>query len=165
MNHDAPDLSYEEFVEARESYRRQLVEKNSSVTAVSPKQEFAGREAGSEDPSFVLYSAGPEGFFAVFEDAQRAGTFYLYNAAEKRILKSAGIYDRAHVAIDEDVVDIGWAEDGSVCGLAVWGEFRAFLGATKNLELRKPVTDSEDRGIPAQNWPAGFERYLEQKID
>lgn len=165
MTDDASDLSYEEFVEARESYRQQEAAKNTSGTASSPKQKVAEWESEPDGPSFVLYSAGPRGFFAVFEDAERAGTFYLYNATEKRILQSAEIYDRAQVAVDEDVVDIGWAEDGSVCGLAVWGEFRAFLGISKNLEMRKPVTDTEERGISSENWPAGFERYLEKKID
>lgn len=165
MNDDASDLSYEEFVQARASYRRQEPAKNNSARAISPKQEIAEREVESEGPSFVLYSAGPKGFFAVFEDAERMGTFYVYNAAEKKILKSADIYDRTQVAVDEDVVDIGWAEDGSVCGLAVWGEFRAFLGVSKNLEMRKQVTDTEERGIGSEDWPTGFDRYLEKKID
>ncbi|MGB2589364.1 MAG: hypothetical protein WAJ96_01850 [Candidatus Acidiferrum sp.] len=158
MNEEAAELSYEEFAEARESYRRQAT------------RGMAGSGTGSasrseESGSFVLYSPGSKGIFAVFEDSEHLGCFYLYDAMQKKILKSADIYDRTHVGVDEDVVDIGWAEDGSACGLAVWGEFRAFLGVSNDLQLRKPVMDTEERGIPAQDWPAGFERYLEKKID
>lgn len=158
MNEEAAELSYEEFVEARESYRRQA----KGEPAGGGTDPASGKE---ESSSFVLYASGSKGIFAVFEDSERAGCFYLYDAMQRKILKSIDIYDRAHVAVGEDVVDIGWAQDGSACGLAVWGEFRAFLGVSNDLELRKPVMDPEDRGIRAEDWPAGFERYLEKKID
>jgi hypothetical protein len=31
--------------------------------------------------------------------------------------------------------------------------------------MRKPVMNAEEDGIPASDWPAGFERYLEKEID
>jgi hypothetical protein len=113
----------------------------------------------------MLYAPGPEGFFAVFEDSGETGWFYLYGAKPRAIMKCTHIYNRTSVDVDEDEVDIGWAADGSVCGLAVWGEFRAFLGVTEDLEIRKPVMNSEEDGIPASDWPAGFDRYREAKID
>jgi hypothetical protein len=33
------------------------------------------------------------------------------------------------------------------------------------LEMRKPVVNAQEDGIPATDWPAGFDRYLETKID
>jgi hypothetical protein len=113
----------------------------------------------------MLYAPGPEGIFAIFEDADQAGWFYLYGAKQREIFKCAHIYSRSNVAVDEDVVDIGWAVDGSACGLAVWGEFRAFLGVSSDLEMRKPVMNAAEDGIPATDWPAGFDRYLETKIE
>lgn len=157
MNEEAAELSYEEFVEARQTYWRREEIRAAGKGIESPN-------GSDENSNFVLYSPGSKGIFAVFEDSERAGWFYLYSAAQKKVLKSAQIYDRTNVAVDEDVVDIGWVEDGSVCGLAVWGEFRAFLGVSSDLEMRKPVMDTEERGIPARDWPAGFERYLEKKI-
>ncbi|MGH9677968.1 MAG: DUF2251 domain-containing protein, partial [Candidatus Acidiferrum sp.] len=118
-----------------------------------------------EDSKFVLYSAGPEEMFAVFEEFDLTGWFYLYDAKQRKILKAAHIYNREKVSVEEDIVDIGWAADDSACGLALWGEFRAFLGVRNSLELRKPLMNSEERGIPAAEWPAGFEHYLEQKIE
>jgi hypothetical protein len=152
MNEELSELSYEDFVQARKLHWQQ-----GANGAAIAKEEDSG--------NFMLYAPGPEGFFAVFEDSAETGWFYLYGAKQHAILKSAHIYNRANVLVDEDVVDIGWAVDGSACGLAVWGEFRAFLGVANDLKLGKPVMDAEERGIPSSEWPAGFDRYLETKID
>lgn len=165
MNEELSELSYEDFVRARNLYWQQEAAKNAGNDAPSAESGGATPGAGDDAGNFMLYSPGPEGVFAVFEDSGRSGWFYLYGEAPKKILKCAHIYNRSKVAVDEDLVDIGWAADGSACGLAVWGEFRAFLGVSKDLEMRKPVMHSEERGIPASDWPAGFERYLEKKMD
>jgi hypothetical protein len=162
MNEELTELSYEEFVRARKLHWQGEAKKLGSEV-ILPK--FQDVPLGEQDSSFMLYAPGAEGVFAVFEDAAETGWFYLYSTKQRAILKSAHIYNRANVIVDEDVVDIGWAADGSACGLAVWGEFRAFLGVSNAVEMRKPVMDAEERGIPAGEWPAGFERYLEKKID
>jgi hypothetical protein len=161
MDEELCELSYQEFISARQQYW-QLEEKRAAQTVSLPNTETA--PFVEEDSNFVLYAPGLGEIYGVFEDSGKTGWFYLYNAKQRRILKAAHIYDRAKVAVDEDVVDMGWAEDGSACGLAVWGEFRAFLGASTDLELRKPVMSAEESGIPAGDWPRGFERYLEEKI-
>ena len=162
MNEELSELSYEEFVQARKLHWQQE-QLNGGKDAVSAENDR--KPSGENSSSFVLYAPGPEGIFAVFEDSGETGWFYLYGVLQKKILKCAHIYNRANVAVDEDVVDIGWAVDGSTCGLAVWGEFRAFLGVLKYLEIRKPVMNAEEDGIPSSDWPAGFARYLEMKID
>lgn len=162
MNEELPELSYEEFVRARKLYWQGEAKRHGQDVIIPNFQDVTLEE---QDSSFMLYAPGAEGVFAVFEDAAETGWFYLYSANRRAILKSAHIYNRANVIVDEDVVDIGWAADGSACGLAVWGEFRAFLGVSNAVEKRKPVMDAEERGIPAGEWPAGFERYLEKKID
>jgi hypothetical protein len=162
MNEELSELRYEEFDCARKLYW-QGEAKKLGPDAVIPK--FDEVPLGNDDSNFMLYAPGPEGIFAVFEDSGETGWFYLYSVQQKKILKCARIYNRANVTVDEDVVDIGWARDGSACGLAVWGEFRAFLGVSKDLEIRKPVMNAEEDGIPAGDWPAGFDRYLETKID
>jgi hypothetical protein len=162
MNEELSELSYEEFVRARNLHWQRETQKPRPDVVVP---DFDRGKPGENASSFMLYAPGPEGVFAVFEDSAETGWFYLYGAKQNAILKCAHIYNRANVLVDEDVVDIGWAVDGSACGLAVWGEFRAFLGVSNDLELRKPVMDAEERGIPASAWPAGFDRYLEKKID
>ena len=162
MTEELPELRYEEFVRAR-NLHWQGEAKKLGPDAVIPKFDEVPR--GNDDSNFMLYAPGPDGIFAVFEDSAESGWFYLYGAKQRAIMKCTHIYNRANVAVDEDVVDIGWAVDGSACGLAVWGEFRAFLGVSKDLEICKPVKNAEEDGIPAGDWPAGFDRYLETKID
>jgi hypothetical protein len=161
MNEELSELSYEDFVQARKQHWQQEAKGGQGA----PMPENGAAAAGEGSSNFMLYAPGPQGFFAVFEDSIETGWFYLYGAQQHAILKSAHIYDRANVLVDEDVVDIGWAVDGSACGLAVWGEFRAFLGVANDLKVAKPVKDAEERGIPSREWPAGFDRYLETKID
>lgn len=151
MNERTPELNYQEFVRARKQFR-------------GPGIAQAATPSGGDD-DIMLYSAGPDPFFAVFEQSQGAGSFYLFDAKQKRILKASRIYDRASVAVEEDIVDIGWAADDSACGLALWGEFRAFLGVSNNLESCKPMMHADEDGIPSTEWPAGFEHYFEPKID
>jgi len=162
MTEELRDLRYEEFVRAR-NLHWQGEAKKLGPDAVIPKFDEVPR--GNDDSNFMLYAPGPDGIFAVFEDSAESGWFYLYGTKQRAIMKCTHIYNRANVAVDEDVVDIGWAVDGSACGLAVWGEFRAFLGVSKDLEICKPVKNAEEDGIPAGDWPAGFDRYLETKID
>jgi hypothetical protein len=162
MNEELSDLSYEEFVRARQRHWQQQVKRN-SPDAVLPELERTS--LGEDVSNFMLYARGPEGFFAVFEDSDDTGWFYLYGVKERAILKCTHIYNRANVAVEADVVDIGWAIDGSACGLAVWGEFRAFLGVSGDLEMRKPLMNAVEDGIYASDWPPGFERFLETKID
>jgi len=156
------ELNYVDFVRARKLHWQQKAKSYGSDVNIPPFNQVPLED---EDSNFLLYSDGPAGIFAVFEDSHETGWFYLYGTEQRAILKCAHIYNRANVLVDEDVVDIGWAVDGSVCGLAVWGEFRAFLGVSNDVELRKPVMDAEERGIPSSEWPAGFDRYLETKID
>lgn len=165
MNEEFSELIYEDFVRARNSYWQQTAARNPGKGPAFLENDVTGTGAGGEGSDFMLYSPGPGSTFAVFEDSGKAGWFYLYGAEHRAILKSVPVYDRANVVVQEDVVDIGWAEDGSTCGLAVWGEFRAFLGVSKDLKIGKPVMDAEERGIPASDWPAGFDRYIEKKID
>lgn len=162
MPDENTDLAYEDFVRARKLYWQQEAGDTASG-AVPPKSD--GASLAQDGGDFILYSAGPRAIFGVLEDCDQSGWFYLYDAKQRKVCKSALIYERANVAVQEEVVDIAWAADDSVCGLALWGEFRAFFGLSSNLQLLKPVMDSEERGIPAGEWPAGFEHYLEKEID
>ena len=162
MPDEHAQLSYEDFVRARKLYWQPGV-KGIANGAVPPNSD--GRSLVQDGSDFLLYSAGPGGMVAVFEDFGQCGWFYLYDAEPQKILKSAYIYNRANVAVEEDVIDIGWAADDSCCGLAVWGEFRAFLGVSNDVHFERPVSSADEDGIPSAKWPAGFEHYLEKKID
>ena len=156
------ELGYEDFVRARQAYWHPRVQP-SHDGAHTPDSEATSLVADGSD--FMLYSGGPHGIFAVFEDFGGSGWFYLYDSREQKIVKSAYIYSRATVAVEEDVIDIGWAADDSCAGLAVWGEFRAFLGVSNDVHIEMPVTHANEDGVPSAKWPAGFAVFLEKKID
>jgi Uncharacterized protein conserved in bacteria (DUF2251) len=147
MNHENSELNYQHFVSARKAFRLQ------------------SEGASKDDESLMLYCAGPNQLFAVFEDSQKSGWFYLYDAKQRKVVRGAHIYDRDSVAVEEDIVDIGWAADDSACGLALWGQFRAFLGVSNEVEIRKAVTNADEDGIPSDAWPPGFDHYLEKKLN
>ena len=151
MKDQAPELNYQEFVRVRKLFRHQ-----------TESRSFAALGA---DESLMLYSAGPDHLFAVFEQSQQSGWFYLFDAKQQRILKGVHIYSHESININEEFVDIGWSADDSACGLALWGEFRAFLGISSDLQTGKPMTNADEEGIPSSEWPAGFQHYLEPKID
>lgn len=157
MPEENTELSYEEFARARKAYW--------TVGNGATAQKGESTSLVRDGSDFMLYSAGPQGIFAVFENFDESGWFYLYDAAHQKILKSAYVYNRAKVPVEEDVIDIGWAADDSACAVAVWGEFRAFLGIANDLHIEQPVTSVEETGIPASKWPAGFELYLEKKVE
>ena len=151
MNEQTPELNYQEFVRARKVFRGQT----ETIPATSEE----------DNENFMLYSAGPDALFAVFENLQPSGWFYLYDARERRVLRGTLVRGEENVAMEEEIVDIGWAADDSACGLALWGEFRAFLGVSNNVEISKPVMDTDEHGISSTDWPAGFDHYLEPKTD
>jgi len=159
---ETPELNYEEFVRARKSYWEPGV-RTAGNGGTTPNAE--GTSLVRDGSDFMLYSAGPRGVFAVFEDFAQSGWFYLYDAPQQKVLKSAYVYNRANVPAEEDIIDIGWATDDSACGVALWGEFRAFLGINNDTHIEKPLTNAEETGIPPAKWPAGFELYLEKKVE
>jgi hypothetical protein len=162
MPNESEDLSYQDFVRARKLHWQREAKSLGSDVILPRFDEVPFEE---DDSSFMLYSSGPNGVVAVFEDAADTGWFYLYDANEQKILRCTHVYNRANVAVEADMVDIGWAADDSACGLAVWGQFRAFLGISSDLSQRKPVLSVDDNGIYASDWPPGFEHYLEKKLD
>jgi hypothetical protein len=162
MSEAIPELAYEEFVRARKLYWNQEA-KNLGSDVVPPDFEKVG--IGDDDSHFMLYSPGPNGILAVFEDRAETGWFYVYAQTQKKILRCTHVYNRSNVAVEEDKVDIGWAADDSACGLAVFGQFRAFLGISNDLETRKPMMSADEDGICAEDWPPGFEHYLENRPD
>ena len=160
MSEAIPELAYEEFVRVRKVFWIQQA-KSFDSDVVMP--DFEKVETGEDDSNFILYSPGPSGVFAVFEDSAETGWFYLYAQEQKKILRRTHVYNRSNVAVEADEVDVGWASDESACGVAVFEQFRAFLGISQDLEIRKPVMSADEDGIYAHNWPPGFEHYLENR--
>src|SRR5262249_28333391 len=149
---------YEDFVWARDAHIGRSG--GGSEPGVASSNDVSGKPAAGEG-GFLLYSPGPGAIFAVFEQNAEDGRFYVYDAEKKLVLRSAHVYDRINVEVREDEIDVGWAADDSVCGLAVFGQFRAFLGVKSALEVRKPLDDEDSPGFREAEWPRGFEHYRE----
>lgn len=159
-NDGVPELKYEEFVRARDLHTGRSG--TSSPASATASNSVRG-EAAADDGSFVLYSPGPGEIYAVFEQNAEDGRFYLYDGESKRILRSAHVYDRINADVRDDEIDVGWAADDSACGLAVFGQFRAFLGVKSPIELRKPLANEDSPGFSEGEWPRGFEHYRENR--
>jgi hypothetical protein len=86
MNEELSELSYEEFVRARNFYWQREAKKLEPGVVIPDFDKVADGEGAS---SFMLYAPGPEGVFAVFEDSVDTGWFYLYGAKQRAILKCA----------------------------------------------------------------------------
>ena len=95
MSEELSELGYEEFVRARKSYWQQEA-KNAGNDAALPDKVRASD--GEDTGNFMLYSPGPEGTFAVFEDTDQAGALpvftFFYGVKQRQILKHAHIYSR-----------------------------------------------------------------------
>ncbi len=161
-NDGVPELVYEDFVRARDQHTGRS--SMSSQAGATASNSVPG-QAAVDDGSFVLYSPGPGEIFAVFEQNAEDGRFYLYDGESKRVLRSAHVYDRINAEVHSDEIDVGWAADDSACGLAVFGQFRAFLGLKSALELRKPLANEDSPGFSEAEWPRGFEHYRENRAD
>lgn len=159
-NGGVPELNYGDFVRARDLHTgRSSISSLAGATASNSVLS----EAAAKDGSFMLYSPGPGEIFAVFEQNAEDGRFYLYDGESKRILRAAHVYDRVNAEVREDEIDVGWAADDSACGLAVFGQFRAFLGVKSAIELRKPLAKQDSPGFSESEWPRGFEHYRENR--
>ena len=117
---------------------------------------------GSEESNFVSSSEGPLGIFGAFEDGHETGWFYLFDARLRKIVKCAHIYNSSNASVGAEDVDVVWDASNAACGVAVRGQFRAFLGLAEDLELRKPIVDRNMDGVYADDWTPGFERYLQR---
>jgi len=151
------ELSYEDFVRSRKLYWKSEAKKLGSEVEVPPLDEV---RLGDSDSNFIHWSLGPDQILAVFEDADGTGWIYLYDSKQRKILKCTHVYNRSRVSVLPEDVDIIWSKNNQICGVAVWGQFRAFLGFANDIEMRKPIRGRDEDGFYFQEWPDGFAHLL-----
>ena len=151
------ELSYRDFVRSRKLYWKSEAKKLGNEVEVPSFDEV---EIGDSDSNFIHWSPGPDEILAVFEDDENAGWIYLYDSKQRQILKCTHIYNRSRVDVKSEDVDVLWSDDKQSCGVAIWGQFRAFLGLSNGIEMRKPVTARDEDGFCSANWPDGFAHLL-----
>ena len=159
MGKGESEFAYEDFVRARKCH---WMEEARSLGSEVDVRSYEKIELGEDESNFTISANGPDNLHAVFEDSNETGWLYIYDSLLKCVLKATHVYNRSNANVDAEDVDVGWSIDGDVCGVAVWGEMRAFLGIKREIEMRKPITDPDARGFHASEWPEGFAHLLKK---
>jgi hypothetical protein len=148
-------VEYETFVRARKRY---WVDE---ARRLDPKLTVPSSEAiDVSDSQYIVSADGPDPIIAIFEDSGDVGWFYLYDSLEHRILNCTHVYNGSDVQVEPADVVLFWSDDRETSAVAVWDEMRAFLGVKNGVRVRAPIRSRDAPGIPANQWPGGFEYAL-----
>lgn len=111
----------------------------------------------------TLETEGPDGLFAVFQEDEGAGYFFVYKPEKQGVLAQIRIYETGLKArVRESDVQLMWSSDQTKCGIAVWGQMRGIINVASCEEICVPL-ESDRRGITDPEWLRGFEKdYLDQ---
>jgi hypothetical protein len=150
-------LDQNQFIRARQRYWKRMAKH------FDPSAQISEEEETPIETNFVFYATGPDDLFAVFEDNSETGYLYLYDCRAQRVFEHLLIYDRSkevNVVIGD--VWVGWSEDGTKCGVAVWNKMRGIIDRVKKVEGRIKLESRRTPGIVDPEWLKGFE-YLYSK--
>ena len=112
-----------------------------------------------------MTSVGPVDIVGILEDSDQVGWLYLYEPLNRQILQCVHIYNRECVNVEAQDVDVVWSADNATCGVAVWGQFYAFLGISNHVQMRRPIQDKNTHGFYFNEWPDGFQHMLLREED
>jgi hypothetical protein len=157
MDSGESEFAYEEFVKARKSHWMEEARTLGSEIEVPSSERI---QLGEDESNFMISAKGPDNLHGVFEDSAETGWFYIYDSLSKCVLKATHVYNRRDVDVESEDVDVCWSTGGDVCCIAVWGQIRAFLGVKREIEMRKPITNTDADGFYASEWPEGFAHLL-----
>ena len=157
MDSGESEFAYEDFVKARKCHWMEEARTLGSDVEIPP---FEGIQLGEDESNFMISAKGPYSLQAVFEDAAETGWLYIYDSHSKSVLKATHVYNRREVVVESEDVDVCWSTGRDICCVAVWGQMRAFLGVNREIEMRKPITNSQADGFYASEWPEGFAHLL-----
>jgi len=150
-------IDRDQFIYARQRYWKRMAKQ------LDPSIRINEEEVVPVETNFVVYTSGPHGLFAVFEDNGETGYLYLYESKAKRVVEHLLIYDRSEeIDVIARDVWVGWSEEGAKCGVAVWNKMRGIIDRIKNQEGRIKLESRSTPGITDPEWLKGFE-YLYSK--
>jgi len=116
MDTEQSNLTYEDFVRARKVHWMQKATALDSDVRIPQSEKI---ELGEDASNFMISAQGPDGLYAVFEDSDEVGWFYIYDSLSKCILKATHVYNRSNVSVGAEDVDVGWSADGEICCVAI----------------------------------------------
>jgi len=147
-------LDQDQFIRARQRYWKEIAK------GYDPSAKPRAEETTPLKTNFILKATGPDDLFAVFEDDGKTGYLYLYDSTVHKVIEHLLIYDRSErVNIVPQDVYVAWSEDGTKCGVAIWGKMRGIIDRVKKQEGRVKLESRDSPGIGDQEWLKGFE-YL-----
>jgi hypothetical protein len=112
------------------------------------------------ETKFVLYDKGIGTRVCVFEDEGDTGYLYLYDSAERKVLRHLHVYDHpSTLGVSAQDVDVVWSEDYAKCGVIIWGKMRGIIDLKSGQEGRVKLESRDTPGIDDKKWLNGFE-YL-----
>ncbi|HZR30119.1 MAG TPA: DUF2251 domain-containing protein [Terriglobales bacterium] len=144
-------LDQKQFIQARQRYWKEMVKQH------EPNAQPGGEDETPIETNFIVYSKGPNGWFAVFEDDGETGYLYLYNSEHQKVARHLHIYDcseKLNVAAKD--VKVMWSKDGTKCGVMIWNKMRGIINL-KGAEGRVWMENRDTPGIGDQEWLSGFD--------
>ncbi len=142
-------LNKDEFVRARQRYWKEEVRKR------VPDLESRPEEATPIQTKFIVFDKTPSGIFAVLEDDGETGYLYVYTG--QTILRNLHVYNRSK-GVDVSRTDVRtlWSENGTKCGVMIWGKMRGIVDLKKELPGRVWLESYDTPGIDDKEWLRGF---------
>lgn len=151
------DIDYASFVRTRKHY---WMDEARKLDSLPPMPNSHAVNLSDNDSEYIVYTSGPDSVVAVFEDSGDVGWFYLYDSRQHRIVNCTHVYNGSDVKVTDSDVNVLWSNDRETGAVAVFAQMRAFLGVTNGVQMREPIRSLATLGIPAEQWPKGFEYAL-----
>jgi hypothetical protein len=144
----------EQFFRARQRYWKRYIEQQQPGVRANPEEQTP------IETNFIKKAKGPGNLFGVFEDDGTTGYLYLYDSAERDVLRHLHIYDGSKRlgAAPEDVAVV-WDHNNQKCGVAIWRKMRGIIDFEKGTEGRVWLQDRNTPGIGDQDWLNGFPEF------
>lgn len=141
------------FLRSRQRYWKETAKEHKAGTVQVRREDEIPPET-----NFVVHAIGPEAQAAVFEDEGETGYLYLYSLREQTVVRYLHIYDRSkRLVVAREDVQVMWSEDGTRCGVAIWGKMRGIIDVDSDREGRVWLEDRETPGIGDTQWLNGFQ--------
>ena len=106
---------------------------------------------------FVSDEEGPEEFAAFFEDDGETGYLYVSDRRRGEVIRHLQIYTNSKMlGVEEGDVRVTWSQDGTKCGVVIWGGMRGIIDMVKNQEGRVLLENRETPPIADRGWLEGF---------
>ena len=113
----------------------------------------------------MLEAEGPDGLFAIFQEDERAGYFFVYKPETHVVLSQVRIYENSsNIPLRDTDIQLLWSSDRTKCGITLCGQMRGIINIATGEETCVPL-ESQSRGISDPEWLTGFNNdFMDQYL-